>query len=133
MPSYAASLDPAALKTKQRALRNGFPDALGLRVHRAISWLTRAENEEHSDVRFILLWIGFNAAYADNIGRAIDTAGNERDAFAAFFDTLGSFDGERRIYGAVWQPGNPCPAYQPIHFRPFLETSERRAWLCRLA
>lgn len=103
MPAQASSLDPAALKTKQRALRDGFPDALGLRVHRAISWLTRAEREEHSDVRFILLWIGFNAAYADNIGRAIDTAGNERDAFAAFFDTLGGFDGERRIYGAVWQ------------------------------
>lgn len=103
MPSHNASLDPAALKTRQRALRDGFPDALGLRVHRSISWLTRAEREEHSDVRFILLWIGFNAAYADNIGRAIDNASSERDVFAAFFDTLGGFDGKRRIYGAVWQ------------------------------
>ena len=32
-----------ALKAKQRRLRDGFDERLGLRVHRAISWLRGAE------------------------------------------------------------------------------------------
>jgi hypothetical protein len=49
----------AALKEKQRLVRSDFPESLTLRVHRAISWLGRAEKEvDDADVRFILLWIG---------------------------------------------------------------------------
>ena len=44
------------LKDKQRAMRDGFPDGLALRVHRALSWLGRAEAEhDDDDIRFILL------------------------------------------------------------------------------
>lgn len=32
-------LDHAALKAKQRATREGFPETMGLRAHRAISWI----------------------------------------------------------------------------------------------
>src|SRR5437868_1365931 len=39
------SLSHATLKDKQRALRDGFPVPLTLRVHRALSWLGRAEHE----------------------------------------------------------------------------------------
>jgi hypothetical protein len=89
------------LKTKQRATRDKFPEAVGLRVHRAISWLGRAESEKSDhDVRFILLWVGFNSAYASEIGA--DTAG-ERNSFKAFFDALVKLDGGHRIYDAVWQ------------------------------
>ena len=64
----AHPLHPKSLKDKQRALRHGFPTPLGLRVHRAISWLTRAEREgADADVRFILLWIAFNAAYHQGV------------------------------------------------------------------
>ena len=59
-------LDHAALKTKQRAIRDGFPEIMGLRAHRSISWIGRAEScGEDNDARFIFLWIAFNAAYAD--------------------------------------------------------------------
>ncbi|NEU35080.1 hypothetical protein GN156_30950, partial [bacterium LRH843] len=59
-------LDHAALKAKQRAIREGFPETMGLRAHRAISWIGRAEAcGEDDDARFIFLWIAFNAAYAD--------------------------------------------------------------------
>ena len=55
-------LHPEQLKSKQRELRDGFPLPLTLRVHRSISWLRRAEQEEDDlDVLFVLLWIGFNA------------------------------------------------------------------------
>ena len=88
------------LKDKQRAIRIGFPEPLGLRVHRALSWLGRAEKEaEDGDVRFILLWVGFNSAYANDL--ALDF-GNERTAFKSYFDALVALDESRRIYNAVW-------------------------------
>jgi len=96
-------LDHAALKTKQRAIRDGFPETMGLRVHRAISWIGRAEAcDGDDDARFIFLWIAFNAAYADEREfQAI--APGERAAFADFFGRLTALDAERRIYKAVWQ------------------------------
>lgn len=89
------------LKEKQRTIRDGFPGALGLRVHRALSWLGRAEREvDDDDVRFILLWIGFNSAYADELAVEFNS---ERGAFKAYFDTLVSLDNDHQIYNAVWK------------------------------
>jgi hypothetical protein len=95
------------LKIKQRELRHNFPLPLALRVHRALSWLRRANAEGTDlDVRFILLWIGFNAAYAGDLGRALEggeNPGSERDRFEEFFATLVEMDGENRIYDVIWQ------------------------------
>jgi hypothetical protein len=89
------------LKKKQRELRDGFPPALTLRVHRALSWLGRAQDESSDiDVRFILLWIGFNAAYAADIEAAL---AGERDQFKAFFADLLRLDSDHRIYDVVWK------------------------------
>ena len=89
-----------ALKNKQRSIRDQFPEALGLRVHRSISWLGRAEKEtSDNDVKFILLWIGFNAAYASDI---VEDFSSERGAFRAFFEALVELDNEHRIYNVVW-------------------------------
>lgn len=91
----------ARLKEKQRAIRSGFSESLGLRVHRSLSWLGRAEAETTDpDIRFILLWIGFNAAYAADIDREFES---ERSVFQNFFDTLVRLDEEDKIYKAVWQ------------------------------
>ena len=90
----------AALKTRQRALRDGFPEALSLRVHRALSWLDRAEREvEDHDTRFILLWIGFNSAYASDIGEDYVT---EQSRFRAFFRTLAELDSDGDIHAVLW-------------------------------
>jgi hypothetical protein len=89
-----------SLKQKQRAIREGFPEQLGLRTHRALSWLQRAELEtEDADVRFILLWISFNAAFAADLK---DDAFGTRDEFRAFFEGLIERDKDKRIYNAVW-------------------------------
>lgn len=89
------------LKEKQRRLRETFPESLGLRVHRAISWLGRAEEEgDDQDVRFILLWIGFNAAYAGDLREELP---GERSNFRSFFETLITLDKSHRIYDLIWQ------------------------------
>ncbi len=99
-------LDHATLKDKQRRLRNGFPETMGLRVHRAISWIGRAERcGGDDDARFVFLWIGFNAAYADeNEFRGIppEERPQERDAFRRFFGKLVALDREARIHAAIW-------------------------------
>ena len=53
-----------------------------------------------TDVRFILLWVGFNSACAGDLSAEID---NERGAFKAYFDALVSLDGAHRIYNAAWK------------------------------
>ncbi|MHC4974686.1 MAG: hypothetical protein ACYTG3_20415 [Planctomycetota bacterium] len=87
-----------ALKRKQREIRDGFPQNFGLRVHRAISWIGRAEGEATDlDARYLFYWIAFNAAYADER----DVRG-EREAFAWFFGQLRDLDAENRLYDMVW-------------------------------
>lgn len=97
------ALDFAKLKNKQRAIRDGFPETMGLRVHRAISWIGRAEAcGEDDDARFVFLWIAFNAAYADE--REFQTiAPGERATFLDYFGKLVALDGDQRIYKAIWQ------------------------------
>lgn len=64
----AGDLNFKNLKQKQRELREGFPINLGLRVHRALSWMDRAEREtEDHDAQFLFYWIAFNAEYAEDI------------------------------------------------------------------
>jgi hypothetical protein len=97
----SALLDFSTLKEKQRAIREGFPQPVSLRIHRAISWLGRAEAEsDDADVRFILLWVGFNSAYAKDLDIEIV---NERGAFKSYFDALVSLDSGHRIYNSVWE------------------------------
>lgn len=93
----------SALKEKQRAIRAGFPQTMGLRVHRSISWIGRAEDcGEDYDARFIFLWIAFNAAYADETEFQSIPQG-ERTAFLDFFGRLTKHDADRQVYDAVWQ------------------------------
>ncbi|SLN77768.1 HEPN domain-containing protein [Oceanibacterium hippocampi] len=76
---------------------------MGLRVHRSISWIGRAEAalDDH-DARFLYLWIAFNAAYADE--RELQgIAAGERASFTGYFSRLVGLDTDHRIYHAVWE------------------------------
>lgn len=93
----------ADLKDKQRALRGNFPETMGLRVHRSISWIGRSEtNGDDHDARFLFLWIAFNAAYADE-GALQEFATGERATFEEFFAKVVALDANQRIYNAIWQ------------------------------
>lgn len=92
------------LKTRQRAERHAHSPNLALRVHRALSWLQRAEQQAglaDRDGEFIFLWIAFNAAYATEIDERYRL--NEQATFRAFLQKLADLDAERgRFADLVW-------------------------------
>lgn len=94
-------MDYATLKARQRLERDQHPESLALRVHRALSWLQRAELADDADGRFIFLWIAFNAAYATDIDPQYRL--NEQDAFKAFLGKLCELDTGKKLDQLVWQ------------------------------
>jgi hypothetical protein len=89
------------LKARQRAERDGHPPNLALRVHRALSWLGRAEGaNDDPDGRFLFLWIAFNAAYATEIEERYRATAQE--TFRDFIAKLIDLDGRQRLAGLVW-------------------------------
>jgi hypothetical protein len=90
-----------SLKARQRAVRDSHSKAFGLRTHRALSWLQRAEQEAGDpDARFIFLWIAFNAAYANNLGDR--QSFSERRLLLDFVQKLIECDKAHLLYQAVW-------------------------------
>jgi len=90
-----------ALKDRHRAERDAFHPNLSLRVHRALSWLNRAEQlDDDPDGRFIFLWIAFNAAYATEIDERFRLS--EQETFRAFLAKLVDLDGKGRFAELVW-------------------------------
>lgn len=89
------------LKTRHRAERDGYPFNLSLRVHRALSWLNRAEqSEDDDDARFIFFWISFNAAYANELNDH-DTFG-EQARFGKFIAKMCNLDSDNQLYETIW-------------------------------
>ena len=94
----------ALLKERHRAERDAYPPNLSLRVHRALSWLDRAEQlaaQDDADGQFILLWIAFNAAYATEIDEKYRDS--EQQTFRGFLEKLTQLDaGKKRFEALVW-------------------------------
>ncbi|MCH8553115.1 MAG: hypothetical protein LAT62_14350 [Natronospirillum sp.] len=90
------------LKDRQREERHQHSEALGLRVHRALSWLNRAEqcSDEDPDGQFIFLWIAFNAAYANDTG---DIRIAEGKRFNEFLNRLVELDDKGQLAALTWQ------------------------------
>jgi len=92
------------LKARHRAERGPWHPNLSLRVHRALSWLHRAEQlarGEDTDGQFIVLWIAFNAAYATEIDERYRVS--EQETFRGFLEKLTELDaGKKRFDALVW-------------------------------
>ena len=77
-------------------------NTLNLRLHRALSWLGRAERESaDADAQFVFQWIAFNAMY----GQAGTLPADEKDQDLRrdYFGKIVAFaDAESVIYGAIW-------------------------------
>lgn len=92
-------MNAGALKDQHRRVRDRQPEPLRVRIHRAISWLTRAEREaDDPDARYIFLWIAFNAAYASEFG--FEQA--ERQRVKQFIDKLLGLDTGGKLHHALF-------------------------------
>lgn len=89
-----------ALQARLRADEALYPDATRLRLHRAVSWLRRAEREtDDHDACFLFLWIAFNAAYAREIG----PPESERSRFGGFFEDIVGLDDRRALHALLFR------------------------------
>ena len=101
-PGNSRALTYEVLQAEWERVEDRLPERLGLRVHRALSWLERAEREpDDPDAAFVFYWIAFNAAYAQDRPRSLDST--ERNHFSDFFDTILSLDSGHAIYDAIWE------------------------------
>ena len=94
-------IDHSTLESRRAEIESDLHPSLALRIHRALSWLGRAEREnDDDDARFIFLWIAFNAAYANELpdGRRV----SEQKMLAQFLRRLLVSDQERRLYQILW-------------------------------
>lgn len=90
------------LKQRQRIERDEYPKNLALRVHRALSWLGKAKScQGDDDAQFIFLWISFNAAYANDVGREYKEG--EHKTFDNFIKKLCNLDESNRLFNLIWQ------------------------------
>jgi hypothetical protein len=89
------------LQRKLKALQGQFSEVYSIRLHRAISWIKAAEEQEkNQDLRLICLWVATNSLYAMDEARFEAMA--ERERFADFVDRLVELDTEERLYNLLW-------------------------------
>jgi len=94
-------LNHTALKARHRSERDAYTESFSTRIHRALSWLNRAEQESDDlDARFIFLWISFNAAYANDFHRPTF---NERTKFDHFVGMVVKYDTDHQLDLVLWE------------------------------
>lgn len=90
------------LKQALRNKRSQLSEVHATRLHRALSWLKcAAEQEDNLDLRLISLWISFNACFAVDEGSSETLA--ERNAFQKFVEKLVEHDTDKKIYACLWE------------------------------
>lgn len=96
------TLTASKLKTQLKAKSGQGSEHDHIRLHRAISWLTCAE-EHHSndDLKFITLWIAFNACYSVDFNK--DYPKYESEQFKNFINQLVLCDTENRFFDLLWK------------------------------
>lgn len=91
----------SALKDKLKLASTNLDENNAIRLHRAISWVKCAEDHtDNPDLKFITLWIAFNACYADN--DAHEYVLSEKKRFKDFICTLVNYDVDDRFFKLLW-------------------------------
>lgn len=87
---------------KQELDKNQFSSNSRIRIHRAISWLKCAENNEQDiDLKFISLWISFNSCYSGIEGND-DLISSENEKFDRFITSIVELDSHGIIHNVIW-------------------------------
>ena len=94
-------MNSSILKRSLKVLQFQMPESHAIRLHRSVSWLRAAEEQEKSpDLRLICLWVSVNSLYAMDDTRFEQM--QERERFGDFVDRLLACDGESRLYNILW-------------------------------
>jgi len=99
------------LKKMHRGLRDTYEESFSIRIHRSLSWLNRAEQEDKDiDAKFIFIWISLNSAYSIHL----DSYKNHGDhTLPMTEDTKGIF--ERRVSeGGQYVFASPLGKLKPM-------------------
>jgi len=110
----------AQINSYYHTQKPSFTDLFRLRMHRSLSWLAKAESVSDDDIRFITLWIAFNAAYAREVGLVV--SGSERSEFRRFLQLICKLDSDQAIYKLVWETYSGSIRLlldNPYTFQPF--------------
>ena len=95
------TIESSTLKAKLKELPDNVDENDIIRLHRAISWVKCAEeNANNTDLKFISLWIAFNACYADNDNH--DMSLTEKKRFKDFIARLVSLDTDELFFKLLW-------------------------------
>lgn len=94
------NLNYAGLKQYHREVRDDHCASLRLRIHRALSWLQKAEQCEDYDSQFIFLWIAFNSAYAQETGL---NQISESHTFGVFINRVVDLDSDQLLQTLLWE------------------------------
>ncbi len=91
----------ALLKAKLKEVHDPDDQNYMIRLHRAISWIKCAEEQtDNPDLKFITLWIAFNACYAKDDD--YDHSLTEKECFREFISKLVSYDHEEHFFNLLW-------------------------------
>ncbi len=91
----------SSLKDKFKSLAPELDDNNAIRLHRAISWVKCAEEQaDNPDLKFISLWVAFNACYADS--DAHELVLSEKKRFRDFICKLVNYDVDDRFFKLLW-------------------------------
>lgn len=100
-------------------------DQFNLRIHRGLSWLKQAILLDKSlDLKFISLWVAFNAIYAQD-GDEI----KDRQQFRRFLLELCQADTEHKIYYLIWTKYSHSIRIlldNPYTFQPFWDYQNQK-------
>ena len=91
-----------SLKARHRRERDNQPETTRWRVHRALSWLHRAEQCDDDDGAFVFLWVAFNAAYGNEI--KLDESNSQKSSHKTFIERLIGCDKNNQL-------GRVCVAF----------------------
>jgi hypothetical protein len=91
-----------SLKNRHRLCRDQQSVDLSTRIHRAISWLSKADSEGDMDGKFVFLWISFNAAYAHDFSEDQQT----RLQFKVFLEKLIELDTQKTLQHMLFSDFN---------------------------
>jgi hypothetical protein len=97
-----SNINASKLKTIFKTKRDEYNESMATRIHRAISWLAKAEAEEDDDAKLIFYWISFNAAYADSLSEGLET----REQFKLFMQKLLKQDTQQHIHAMLFSEFN---------------------------